>query len=261
MFLFKAYYYYSHFGLNGLISALYAKITRAHNLMGVSRPDVKHKFFLRCRTSDIETYEKIFIKQEYRFQVLAEPEVIVDAGANIGLAALYFTNRYPHARIIAIEPETSNFQLLKTNVEPYKNVVSLQAALWNEEREIFVSDYGRDKWGFVTHECTGPNGGGMRKCHSIQGITMDKLLDAFHLNKIDILKMDIEGAEKEVFDDASVWINRVDSIIVELHEQFKPGCNRSFYNSTAGFASEWKQGENIFVTRNRCLSRFQTTRH
>ena len=66
---------------------------------------------------------------------------------------------------------------------------------------------------------------------------------------IDILKIDIEGAEKEVFSDTSAWIEKVDSIIIELHERMKPGCISSFYAGSRGFNKEWRQGENIYLSR------------
>jgi hypothetical protein len=69
------------------------------------------------------------------------------------------------------------------------------------------------------------------------------------IEHIDILKIDIEGAEREVLRDPSAWIGNVDTLIVELHERLKLGCNRSFYNATNGFDDEWIQGENVYVTR------------
>ena len=71
----------------------------------------------------------------------------------------------------------------------------------------------------------------------------------YMLDGIDLLKIDIEGAEREVFEDTSAWIGRVRSLIVELHEHFKPGCERSFRAGSAGFDREWIRGENYFLTR------------
>jgi len=68
--------------------------------------------------------------------VSTEPDVIVDAGANIGLASICFANKYANATIIAVEPEQSNFELLEENVAPYPNIVPVQAALWYEDSEV-----------------------------------------------------------------------------------------------------------------------------
>ena len=66
---------------------------------------------------------------------------------------------------------------------------------------------------------------------------------------VDILKIDIEGAEKEVFADPSLWIDKTKSIIIELHERMKPGCNRSFYRGSEGFDDEWSIGEKVYLSK------------
>ena len=72
---------------------------------------------------------QVFLDNEYDFRAVERPQVIVDAGANIGLASILFANRYPQAKILAIEPEHDNFNLLADNVRSYDNIVPLQAAL------------------------------------------------------------------------------------------------------------------------------------
>ncbi len=90
---------------------------------------------------------------------------------------------------------------------------------------------------------------------TVRATTVDRIINDFELDKIDILKIDIEGAEREVFDDTSSWIGKVDALIVELHERIKSGCNRSFYNGSNGFDHEWTQGENVYLARAKCLTR------
>ena len=82
---------------------------------------------------------------------------------------------------------------------------------------------------------------------------MDRLIDKYRLDRIDILIMHVEGAEKEVFSDTSSWIEKVDAIIVELHEHMKPGCVCSFYNGSNGFDHEWLKGENVYLSRGACM--------
>ena len=95
-------------------------------------------------------------------------------------------------------------------------------------------------------------------CHTVTAMSIDKIMKDYSLTKIDILKIDIEGAEREVFSDTSSWIEKVDSIIVELHERMKSGCNRSFYCGSNGFDNEWGQGENVYLSRGNCLTRRPT---
>ena len=70
------------------------------------------------------------------------PRVVVDAGANIGLSTVFFANKFPQAKIVAIEPEPSNFAMLRDNVAPYPNVTPVQAALWKEDRGARPVRYG-----------------------------------------------------------------------------------------------------------------------
>jgi FkbM family methyltransferase len=250
--------YLSIVGFSGLLRATKAKVTNSMVFFKLDRPGYKHPLRLRIPSSDIPTYKQVFINQEYDFLTKTQPKVIVDAGANIGLASIYFANKYPGAKIIAIEPEASNFELLKENVAQYPNIVPIQAALWDKNEEIDVIDPGLGKWGFMTEKSdysktlTGNN------CHAVSAMTVAKIMQDYNLSKIDILKIDIEGAEKEVFSDTSSWIEKVDSIIIELHERMKAGCNRSFYCGSNGFDNEWQQGENVYLSRGTCLTRRST---
>jgi FkbM family methyltransferase len=74
--------------------------------------------------------------------------VIIDAGANIGLSALFFANKYPDAKIFAIEPEETNYKLLELNTKPYNNVCLIKAALWDSVRKIHLFDTGLGKDGY-----------------------------------------------------------------------------------------------------------------
>ena len=94
------------------------------------RYDVRHPFYLRMESTDIPTFEQIFGQCQLSFDFPSEPRVIIDAGANIGISTIYFANRFPNAKVIAIEPEESNFELLKINCENYPNVKLVRAAVW-----------------------------------------------------------------------------------------------------------------------------------
>ena len=236
-------------GLPGILAAAKAGATRSVVKVTLERRDLKHPIQLRIPSSDVPTYRQVFIDGEYAFHAQKTPEVIVDAGANIGLASVYFANKYPDAKIIAIEPEQSNFDLLKENTSPYPNIIPIQAALWNKNGEINLVDPGLGKWGFMTGEKTSSGESRDNVCHAVKAITVDRIIADYGLERVNILKVDIEGAEKEVFSDTSAWIDSVDSIIVELHERMKPGCNRSFYLGSGGFDHEWGQGENVYLSR------------
>lgn len=249
-------FYLRNIGLKGLLYAIKGKVMPSEEVyFRLNRQDCKHPFRLRIPSSDPSTYKQIFINQEYDFLVENQPKVIIDAGANIGLASIYFANKYPDAKIIAIEPEQSNFELLKENTAAYPHVVPVQAALWHKNEEINLIDPGLGKWGFMTEVKYPSKKLQGNTCHTVMGLTIDEIMKQYGLNKIGILKIDIEGAEKEVFSNTSSWLERVDVIIIELHERMKAGCNRSFYCGSNGFDNEWYQGENIYLSRRNCIIR------
>lgn len=184
------------------------------------------------------------------------PRVIVDAGANIGLASIYFANRFPDTKIIAIEPEENNYRILKQNVAEYVNVVPVCAALWHMDTILEVVDIGRGEWAYMTRSHSGIGEDHFEIRNKTRAITVNTLMNEYSIDHIDILKMDIEGSEREVLLEPSSWIEKVGCLIVELHERMKPGCNSSFDNIRGGFDHEWCQGENIYLARSRaCIRR------
>ena len=137
-------------GLPGLFGSVAGKLSgRLHTIS--FRPDnLPHPIYVRVPSSDVDAYDQIFLQAQYQFDVKQSPRVIIDAGANVGLAAIYFAHRFPTARIFAIECEASNFEILKRNVSPYPSIVPIQAALWDHDGEIAIVDPGLGKWGFMT---------------------------------------------------------------------------------------------------------------
>jgi DNA-binding protein len=87
----------------------------------------------------------------------------------------------------------------------------------------------------------------LQKRHIVKTVTVENILKNYDFDKIDILKMDIEGAEKEVFNDCDKWINSVSSIVVELHERMKKGCEEAFEKIRGNFSNISKYGEDIFL--------------
>jgi FkbM family methyltransferase len=243
-------------GVRGLLSGIKGKVTKRPTLLKIERPDMKAPFYIRTPSSDVFIFEQILMKREYDFNVTRPPGTIIDAGANIGLASLYFANKFPAAKIIAIEPEESNFALLKMNTAPYENIVALHGALWHENRRLNLIDPDQGKWGFMT-QATGDAEKRLGDVlHEVRGMTVDAIMKEQGLAHVDVLKIDIEGAEQEVFSDTSSWLGKVDTLIVELHERLKSGCARSFYNGSNGFDDEWQQGELVYLTRSGgCLTR------
>ena len=179
--------------------------------------------------------------------------MIVDVGAYTGLSALYFSMRYSGARIIAIEANESNFELLVRNTSGFTNIEPVHAALWSHGGSLVVSDSEDGAWGSRVSESDLPvaasSGGSGSSQRQAPAITVADVIREYNLDRIDLLKVDIEGAEKEVFADPVAWIDRVDAICLELHDRFRPGCSRSFFKAVQDFPVEVWRGENVLVAR------------
>jgi FkbM family methyltransferase len=170
-------------------------------------------------------FREIITKEEYSFGLPSSAREIVDAGVNIGLVSLFYAGKFPHARILAIEPEPSNFALLQKNVRGCRNITPIQAALWHSETAISVSNPTAEYWAFAVSGDPG----------TVRAITIPSLMRDYGIEYIDLLKLDIEGAEVEVFDRCQ-WQGRVGRVVIELHDRLKPGCTATVDRSLAGFS-------------------------
>ena len=226
------------------------RATRASFLL----PDFQYEVELRLGTSDIPTFIQIFIGREYESQNLPRSaNTIVDLGANIGLATAFFGLKYPNARVLAVEPSRENFSMLCRNTAALGDrVYKRQGAVWGKDGILNLQTedtLGRPlgAWGLqVTEE----------ECRSQQKTACFKvttLLEREGFGDVDILKCDIEGAELEIFStDAAEWLPRVELIIVETHDRFRPGSEEAVRRAVDSTFEELPpSGENLFFRRHR----------
>jgi FkbM family methyltransferase len=155
-------------------------------------------------------YREIFLTQLYKFTALGDSPLIIDCGANVGLSVIYFKTLYPHARVIAFEPDREVFQVLTRNVETFQftDVVLFEKAIWVcETKAPFKRDGGVG--GRLVPVANSAN------VQTVQTARLRDLLD----QKIDFLKIDIEGAECEVLKDCEGALQNVDHLFVEYHSK------------------------------------------
>jgi FkbM family methyltransferase len=207
--------------------------------------------YLRPKSSDLLTFHQIFTFKEYDINLGFVPRFIIDAGANIGLASVFFANKFPETKIIAIEPENSNFKMLEKNTKNYKNVLLNKRALSNESNLSFdVVDRGLGNWGFVTeiHDLNIIH----KVVDTVRSITIDEILIEHNLEYLDLLKIDIEGGEKELFEsNYENWLPRTKCIIIELHDGINKGSSKSFFNAISKYDfSYFNRGENLLLINN-----------
>lgn len=202
---------------------------------------------LRANTSDIPTFEQIFIRGDYDIKIDFEPQLIIDGGAYIGLSAVYFMNRFPNAIIVAVEPSKSNFEMLKRNTYNYKNIKLYNAGLWSEIRTLSIKDEGLGEWGFLVKEIKN------KTDDLVDGITIDEILNKSGFSLIDILKLDIEGSEVELFSkNYDNWLGKVKLLLIELHESIRPGCSEVFFGTAKKYDFSFaSRGENeVLINKN-----------
>jgi FkbM family methyltransferase len=194
---------------------------RKQGMIELRIPRVAHPLHLRAGTSDLWMFEEVFIDGEYALPNELHPRLILDVGANAGFASVYFANRYPQARILAVEPDPSNVELLRRNVAAYPQVEVVHGAVWFESTTLGLDDRG-DKSGIQVRAEAGGD---------VRALTIDELLALANSSRVDILKLDVEGAEKELFEHNPAWLANVGVLMIELHDRFKPGCSKAVYSA------------------------------
>ena len=148
--------YYSLFGVRGLVTGARARLSPAPIIMAVAVPRLAHPVYLRARTTDVALCREIFLDGLYEAEFCEAPRVIVDAGANIGLSSVFYANEFPEARIIAIEPEASNYEMLLKNIAPYPGITPVHAALWKENGTLNLCDTGAGNTTFQVSDAGDP---------------------------------------------------------------------------------------------------------
>jgi FkbM family methyltransferase len=174
-----------------------------------------YPLLVRSNSSDIYAFTQIFVHRQYApLNELTGIELIVDLGANVGYSSAYFLTKFPHAEVIAVEPDPTNIALLKHNMTPYCDRVKIiHAGVWSHPARLTISDIpyrdGRE-WTRQVQEW---------QQGDIEGVDIPTLLNSAGHDRISLLKVDIEGAECVLFSgNYKSWIDKVDTIVIELHD-------------------------------------------
>ena len=152
---------------------------------------------------------EIFIEKIY-LQALPENAFIIDCGAHIGLSVIYLKTICPSAKIIAFEPDEENYKLLQKNIESHhlKNITAKKEAVWIENTNLnFIQDGSMaSKIGTAVNP----------HCTTVKAVRLKEYL----IEKVDFLKLDIEGAEYEVLKDIQNELHFVKNLFIEYHGSF-----------------------------------------
>ena len=154
------------------------------------------------------TYKEIFFRETYAFNADSPAPRIIDGGANIGLSVLYFKTRWPDAQVVAFEPDENVFRVLQANVESFRlsDVTLVNAALWNEETTLEFFAQGADAGRLYPPQ----------QDSQTQQVTAQRLT-RYLSEPVDMLKLDIEGAEVDVILDCADQLHHVKNLLIEYH--------------------------------------------
>jgi FkbM family methyltransferase len=160
-------------------------------------------------------YREIFTRQQYYFRADCEAPLILDCGANLGMASLYFKWLYPKSRVQAFEPDPATFQLLKQNiVQNNLDVEAHNCALWDEDGEVdFFVDSGNPGTLLMSTEISRMNGESIK----VPACRLSNFIDG----TVDFLKLDVEGAEHKVLRDLvqTGKMSAIRQMVVEYHHR------------------------------------------
>jgi FkbM family methyltransferase len=218
-------------------------------------------FFHRGTRADLFVINQIFKDKDYsierlrrgadlteKFNSIIQTEkipLIIDAGANIGASALWFSGTFSGAHTVCFEPDGSNFKLLESNTTGF-DVELHQAAIGAVDGAVDLFDPGEGEWGYQTR----PNPNGVIKMVSLDRIVTNKKMLGYEPF---IVKIDIEGGEDELFSSRTNWVNEFPLLIIELHDWLLPrkATSANFLKTISSLDRDFVHiGENIFSIKN-----------
>lgn len=211
---------------------------------------------------DVLVMEQIFVHHDYNLSRLARysellnkyeeiirsgrTPLIVDCGANSGMATVYFKETFSNAHIIAVEPDPSNMALAKENTKTYKNITYIFGGIGNSVGKADLVDPGQGNW---SQRVELANSGG------VDIYSVNSLLESFPDDTYELLfiKIDIEGFEDNLFESNTDWVDKFPLIIIELHDWMLPkqANSRNFLKLIASKNRDFVFfGENVFSILN-----------
>jgi FkbM family methyltransferase len=181
---------------------------------------------LRERGSDLATFHEIAEEEVYApvLKAVEAFQTVIDLGANIGLASLYLAHNSPTCRILCVEPNCESYELLVRNVHKLNRsgrCRTLKAAVWGTHQRLAPNHKAPpDRYSMFTVRVASAN-----EPSAVEGYTMTEILDYSGFDRVDLLKVDIEGAERELFSTQDLsWLARVGAIAIEFHEDSRNAC-------------------------------------
>jgi len=184
--------------------------------------------------SQIEAMREVLLDGEYDVDLARAPARILDLGANVGFAALGFRARYPDAHIVCVEADPGTFALLLANVAGDPRITAVHRAMAGADGDIafHVSEQSASS----SMQQRGPGGDTVL----VRGSTLEGLLAELGWDRVDLLKIDIEGAEFDVLGRGGL-LHRIDALVGEFHYDLAPVGTPDLSDLLPGFRFEVHQ--------------------
>ena len=211
----------------------------------IKHPYRRQNLTIRGRSTDWVTFRQCFINQHYAASTLPKTaKVIIDLGANVGFSAVFFRNLYPDALIVCVEPERHNYEILRKNTKSDQQCLLMHGAISTTDGYMRVSNPHAVQNSYRYEQTTETDE------RRIAAIKMSSLLQRVQITGIDILKVDIEGYEWELFSGDIGWLDVVKLVLCETHEDLRPGVTSVLRDAGEryGFKVE-RSGEGLMMSK------------
>jgi FkbM family methyltransferase len=197
-------------------------------------------------SSDIDVFEQVIMGMEYQPLNDLQPLFILDLGANIGLSSAWFLSRFPKATVLAVEPDPNNHDLCCHNLSRYgQRARVLLGAAWSKRTKLALSRSSGDgrEWASRVHDT---------RSHAtdvqVDAWDIGSLIELSNAKVIDLLKVDIERAETEVFANGhDKWLPFVRNICIELHDG---QCAEVFFAALRNYEYQRLDSGELTICRN-----------
>jgi FkbM family methyltransferase len=168
------------------------------------------------RLNDLDVLHEVFVEKQYDDLELSEPPAtILDLGAHIGAALLALHVRFPQAQLNAAEADPATFRRLRRNLAALPQARAVQAAVGEHDGTVEFLP-ARDGWVSGLREMAGGSGDGADEdVVAVRSVRFDTLLDELGVERADLVKVDIEGAEWPLVN--SLDPARMGTMIMEWH--------------------------------------------
>ena len=214
----------------------------------IQLPECQRPVHLRRDVQDVHAFAQVFVHREYDFDWPEDVQRIVDGGANVGFASLFFKAQFPEAQIHAVEPHPHNAEAFRKNTSHLADVILSQKALHHTDRKhLQLTDEGYGTNGFMTRDEKASD----NTVADVETLSIGGIQKAMGWEAIDVVKLDIEGGEHALFQTNLEWMESTRFIVLEFHERMVPSSSKPALKALAerGFAVLDVRGENVLFGR------------